>query len=153
MQEGDFPSLAKRPYEDQGPIDSRDTVTPALIADLPPALQTAVNEALAMSNEAHGKFLNNLPGVERRVNAAKGSSVSGESWVVAQMDLAALEMIRSPSVTALADVDALYMQRLDNEFEGKQPGGALLIAKSRSQIEAQVKAQQDAIDAMKAKLR
>lgn len=153
MQEGDFPSLAKRSYEDQGPIDSGATVTPALIASLPPALKAKVDEALARSNEAHGKFLNNLPGVEKRVSAAKGSSISSEAWVVAQMDLAALEMIRSPSVTALADVDALYSKQLEVEYAGEQPGGALIIGKMREQLLEQVNTQQAQIDSMKARLR
>ncbi len=153
MQTGDFPSLTKRPYEDAAPIDSSGSKPPVIASSLPEPLQMALNQALAKSSEAHGKFLNNLPGVKKRVNAAGGSSISSESWVVAQMDLASLEMIRSPSVAALADVDALYLKRLNAEFEDQQPGGAQIIAKNRDQIQAQVKAQQDAIDAMKARLR
>ncbi len=153
MQAGDFPSLAKRPYENGVAIDSEAQVTTALIANLPAPLKSAVNQALEQSNAAHRKFLNNLPGVEKRVGSARAASISSESWVVAQMDLASLEMIRGPSVSALADIDALYLERLNAEFDDEQPGGALIIAKSRDQIQAQVKAQQDAIDAMKAGLR
>ncbi|GAB5487138.1 MAG: hypothetical protein Pars2KO_07080 [Parasphingorhabdus sp.] len=153
MQSGDFPSLAKRSYENGTAIDSEARVTPALIANLPAPLQSAVNQALEQSNAAHKKFLGNLPGVEKRVGSARAASISSESWVVAQMDLASLEMIRSPSVSALADIDALYLAQLNTEFDGEQPGGALIIAKSRDQIQAQVKTQQDAIDVMKARLR
>lgn len=153
MQSGDFPSLAKRSYEDGSAIQPSEEVTPALIANLPAPLQVAVRQALEQSNIADKKFNNNLPGVKKRVNAATRSTISSESWVVAQMDLAALEMIRAPSVSALADLDRLYLERLNAEFKDTQPGGALIIAKNRAQIEAQVNAQQQEIDAMKARLR
>ncbi|MEP2990183.1 MAG: hypothetical protein ABJN65_14475 [Parasphingorhabdus sp.] len=153
MQTGDFPSLSKRPYENGPAIESPAPVSRPMATGLPASLQTAVNQAIVKSNAAHKKFLENLPGVKNRVRAAGRSSISSESWVVAQMDLAALELIRSPSVTALADMDALYLQRLNAEFEDAQPGGAQIVARNRNQIEAQVKAQQDAIDAMKVRLR
>lgn len=153
MQAGDFPSLSKRPYEDGAAIGSPAPVAPATAANLPAPLQAEVSRALAKSGDAHEKFLSNLPGVKNRVNAAGRSSISSESWVVAQMDLSALELIRSPSVNALADIDTLYLERLTAEYEGEQPGGAQIIAKHRKQIQDQVKAQQDEIDSMKARLR
>lgn len=152
MQEGNFPSLAKRPFED-APTAVVPPSVQTIVSALPPELQTTVDEVVAMSNAAHSQFLNNLPGVERRVGLARGSAISSESWVVAQMDLAALEMVRTPSVTALADIDALYIERLNSEFEQDSFGGGAIIAEKRNQISAQVERQQDAIDAMKAKLR
>jgi len=152
MQEGNFPSLAKRPFEDASTIVEPPAVPP-VVSSLPGPLQAAVDKAVTQSSTAHAEFLENLPGVQRRVNAAKGAAVSSESWVVAQMDLAALEIGRGPSVTALADIDALYTERLNSEFESENSGGAAIIASKREQISAQVRRQQDEIDAMKAKLR
>ncbi len=153
MQQGDFPSLAKRPYEVGAAIAAPvpDPLPP--VSTLPAPLREAVNQALSKSSQAHEKFLKNLGGVRSRVNAARGSSISSEAWVVAQMNLAALEMMRSPSVTALADVDSLYLERLNAEFEDEASGGAAVIGEKREQIQAQVSTQQSEIDAMKAKLR
>ena len=153
MQEGDFPSLAKRPFEDGAAIEPPAPTPRPTVSSLPAPLQTALSDAVARSNDAHRKFLKNLPGVKNRVNAARRSMVSSEAWVVAQMDLAALEMMRSPSIAALADVDALYLQRLNAEFEDAPTGGAAIIGEKRNQIQAQVNAQQSEIDAMKARLR
>ena len=153
MQEGDFPSLAKRPFEDAPTVvEPQNPATPT-VSSLPAPLKAAVDDAISKSGAAHAKFLKNLPTVQRRVNAARGSAVSSETWVVAQMDLAALEMMRSPSVTALADIDKLYLQRLNAEFEQEPSGGAAIIGEKRDQIQAQVDTQQSEIDAMKARLR
>lgn len=153
MQSGDFPSLSKRPYEDVPAID--ETVTPPLpqIESLPVALKNAVDAAIRQSNAAHQAFLADLPKVKQSVSAARGASPSSESWVAAHVELSSLEMDRSPSVSALADIDLLYLQRLDQEFSGEDKGAAALIAKSREQIEAQVSSQQAEIDQLKARIR
>ncbi len=154
MQEGDFPSLAKRAYEDV-PANS-DPVSPPVssaISVLPGPLQSAVSKAVRQSSSAHAKFLRNLPGVKKRVNNARGSAISSEAWVVAQMDLSALEIGRGPSISALADIDGMYISRLEAEYIDNDPGGAAIIAEKRELIRRQVKSQQDEIDAMKAQLR
>ncbi len=153
MQSGDFPSLSKRPYEDIPAID--ETVAPPSpqIGSLPVALKKAVDAAIRQSNAAHQAFLADLPKVKQSVSAARGASPSSESWVVAHIELSSLEMDRSPSVSALADIDLLYLQRLDQEFSGEDKGAAVLIAKSREQIEAQVSSQQVEIDQLKARIR
>ncbi|WP_422345634.1 hypothetical protein [Parasphingorhabdus sp.] len=146
MKEGDFPSLAKRPYEDIPAIPDIDTTQPALMEALPPVLKNAVDKAVQQSDTAHESFLQRLPGVKKSVSAARGSAPASESWVVAQVQLSALEMNRSPSVSALADLDSLYMKRLDEEFSGEEKGAAILIARSREKVEAQVSRQQREID-------
>ncbi|GAA0485477.1 hypothetical protein GCM10009096_30260 [Parasphingorhabdus litoris] len=153
MQEGDFPSLAKRPYEDAPAITDTAAPTPAQMATLPVALRNAVDAAIRQSNAAHQAFLGDLPKVKQSVSAARGAAPSSESWVVAQVQLSSLETDRSPSISALADMDALYMQRLDQEFSGEEKGAAALIAKSRERIEAQVSNQQQEIEKLKSGLR
>ncbi len=153
MQSGDFPSLSKRPYEDVPAIDDTAAPPPPQIAVLPAALKKAVEVAVQQSNVAHQAFLADLPKVKQSVSAARGAAPSSESWVVAQVALSSLEMDRSPSVSALADIDSLYMQRLDQEFSGEDKGAAALIALSRQKIEAQVSAQQSEIDQLKAGIR
>ncbi len=146
MKEGDFPSLAKRPYEDNPAIPDIDTTHTTLLEALPPVLKNAVDKAVQQSDTAHESFLQRLPGVKKSVSAARGSAPASEFWVVAQVQLSALEMNRSPSVSALADLDSLYMKRLDEEFSGEEKGAAILIARSREKVEAQVSRQQREID-------
>ena len=153
MQAGDFPSLSKRPYEDGPAIDEAATPLPAKMETLPAALKNAVDGAVRQSETAHQAFLQTLPKVERSVSAARGAAPSSESWVVAQMLLAALETDRSPSVSALADIDSIYMKRLDQEFTGEEKGAAALIAESREKIEAQVSSQQREVDNLKSRIR
>ena len=57
------------------------------------------------------------------------------------------------SVSALADLDALYFRRLESEFSDNPPGGAALIDRSRKQVAQQVEMQQRKIDELKAVLR
>ncbi|MGI9360091.1 MAG: hypothetical protein ACR2O7_00735 [Parasphingorhabdus sp.] len=153
MQSGDFPSLAKRPYEDGPAIEEMVPPPPPEMTDLPAELGNAVSAAIRQSNTAHQAFLSNLSTVRQRVSAAQGAAPSSESWVVAQVELSSLEMDRSPSVSALADMDLLYRQRLSAELDGAQPGGAALIAESRDRIEGQVASQQREIEALQSRLR
>lgn len=153
MQEGDFPSLSKRPFEDN-PVDS-DSLNDSdpVMQTLSGPLQNAVSASVRQSQAAHDAFLNDLADVEKAVADAGGAVPSSESWVVAQMKLSSLEVSRSPSVSALADIDALYLERLGQELDDSQPGGAALIAQSRDRIFGQVTSQQNKIDQLRASIR
>lgn len=152
MGEGDFPSLLKRPYEDD-PVMVESAAPPAANLPLPVDLQSDLSAAVARSGAAHNRFQAGLPAVKRRVDAARNAAVSSESWVVAHMELAALEIQRSPSVEALADIDALYRAQLERETAEGQSGGTTIIARQRDAVQAQVDRQQTEIDAMKNRLR
>ncbi|MEO0442043.1 MAG: hypothetical protein AAF067_14375 [Pseudomonadota bacterium] len=153
MQQDSFPSLSKRAIEDIPPAGSEPAPDVPTLSVLPPELQKEMDVAIGRSNTAHKDFLADLPAVEEAVAASRDAAPSSESWVVAQMKLAALETRRGPSVSALADLDALYMKRLDSEFADSQPGGAALIDRSRNQVIIQVDMQQKKIDELKAALR
>ena len=151
MQQGDFPSLQKRPYEDETAVETAVPIVPetTLSADL----QSRLNAAMAQSSAAHDGFRASLPAVKKRVDAARGAAVSSESWVVAQMELGALEIERSPSVEALADIDAIYTEQLSQEAAQRQSGGTAIIARQREIVQAHVNSQQAEINAMKNRLR
>ena len=153
MQSGDFPSLAKRPYEDRPVIDQTIEMPAPEMEALPDGLGNSVAAAVRQSNAAHQAFQKDLPNVRQKVSAAQGAAPSSESWVVAQMLLSALETQRSPSISALADLDSLYMRRLGEELDGAEQGAAALIAKSREKIADQVGSQQQQIEALKSRLR
>ena len=152
MQQGDFPSLQKRPYEDERVMDEP-PVPATTTSSLPADLERNLSAAVAKSGAAHGQFQARLPAVKKRVDAARGAAVSSESWVAAHMELAALEMQRSPSVEAMADIDALYRVQLERESIEGQSGGTTIIARQRDAVQAQVDRQQAEIDAMKNRLR
>lgn len=152
MQQGDFPSLQKRPYEDEQVVE--EPVAPIPDASvLPASVQGSLDAAVAASAAAHAQFLQRLPDVQKRVAAARGAAVSSESWVVAQMELASLERQRSPSVEAVADIDALYRVQLERESVSGQTGGAAIIAGQRDAVQAQVDRQRAEIDALTGRLR
>lgn len=152
MQEGDFPSLQKRPYEDE-PIMDAPAPPDAAITSLPADLRARLDAAVAQSGAANDRFRTRLPTVKDRVDAARGAAESSESWVVAHMELAALEIQRSPSVEALADIDALYREQLEREMAEGLSGGVAIIAGERDSVRTQVERQQVEIDAMKDRLR
>lgn len=152
MQEGDFPSLLKRPYEDAPVMDEPTAPAPA-VSSLPADIQGKLDAAVAQSRAAHDRFQARLPIVKSRVDTARGAAVSSESWVVAHMELAALEIQRSPSVEALADIDALYREQLEREIAADQSGGTALIGRQRDAVQAQVDRQQSEMDAMIDRLR
>lgn len=152
MQQGDFPSLQKRPYEDVAVVDESAVPAPITVS-LPAELQSNLNAAVTKSAAAHKQFQAKLPAVKKRVDAARNAAVSSESWVAAHMELAALEMLRSPSVEALADIDALYRTQLERESAEGQTGGTDIIAGQRNAVQAQVARQQTDMDAMTSRLR
>lgn len=152
MQQGDFPSLQKRPYEDERVMD--EPAAPATtISSLPAGLQGNLSAAVAKSAAADDQFQARLPVVRQRVAAARGAAESSESWVAAHMELAALEIQRSPSVEAMADIDALYRAQLERETVEGESGGTTIIARQRDAVQAQVDRQQAEIDALKNRLR
>ncbi|MEO9598986.1 hypothetical protein [Parasphingorhabdus sp.] len=151
MQQGDFPSLQKRPYEAESAVV--ETTPTAAVTSLPADVRSKLAAAVATSSAAHDQFQAMLPAVQARVDAAGGSNVLSEPWVVAQMELAALETERSPSVEAMADIDALYAAQLERDAAENRSGGAALIIGQRDAVQAQVDQQQAAIDAMKSRLR
>jgi len=152
MQQGDFPSLLKRPYESEPVMDA--AAAPAtVISSLTADLQGRLSAAVTSSGAADDQFQARLPVVKQRVDAARDAAVSSESWVVAHMELAALEIQRSSSVEALADIDALYREQLERETEADQIGGIAIIAERRDWVKAQVDRQQSEIEAMKNRLR
>ena len=81
------------------------------------------------------------------VGAAAGSVPGSEAWVVAQQALSRLEVARTGSVAALADLDRLMTERLAQEQQGAASGGAGAIAEARAVI-ADAVADQSAIIAV-----
>ncbi|ASK88784.1 hypothetical protein [Sphingorhabdus sp. SMR4y] len=152
MQDGDFPSLLERPYEN-APVTGEAPAPATAISALPADMQARLGAAVASSRAADIKYRVRLPAVKKLVNAARGAAQSSEAWVVAHMELAALEIERSPSVEALADIDALYREQLEQQAAADESGGTAIIGAQRDLVLAQVNRQQAEIEAMKDLLR
>jgi hypothetical protein len=86
------------------------------------------------------------------VRAAAGSAVSSEPWVAAQTSLSTLESARNGSVSALASLDVLYVERSNAIADGKATGGTEQIDAARRTALTMVDSQNDRIDALKSKL-
>ncbi|QGP78660.1 hypothetical protein [Sphingobium sp. CAP-1] len=144
-----YPSLAKRPIE-SAPVAA---VTPPLApAPADPALSAEIARYVAQADKGAAGFDAAAARADKAVQAAAGAAVSSDAWVAAQVAISALEAARNDSVSALASLDTLYVERSNAVAEGKARGGLEDIDAARSAALALVDQQNDRIDAMKARL-
>lgn len=150
-QTQDFPSLAPRP------IENRDDSTHA---PLPPAAQPAADAALIariaqladQAKTSGAAFTATLPKAVQAADAARGAVQGDERWVVAQQQLSALEAARAGATGVLAELDTLYLARLDAIARGESVGGADEIKAARADVERSAADQQAQIDAIRTRL-
>ncbi len=107
--QGEFPSLARRPAERLNtPVPAATpTAVPAQAAP-DPALLERIAALEAKARSAHERFIARSGPARSLVAAAAGAPVASESWSVATVALSELEAARSEAMIALADLDALY---------------------------------------------
>ncbi|MEJ7926157.1 hypothetical protein WG908_05215 [Sphingobium sp. AN641] len=149
--QGGYPSLAKRPIEGAPMAQPAPVVAPPVAAD--PALAQEVARYAAQAQAGQSAFDARLDAADRAARAAAGAGVSSEAWVVAQQAISALEQARNDSVSALASLDVLYVARANAEADGKAVAGGMdAIDTERAAALAMVDAQNDRIDALKARL-
>jgi hypothetical protein len=108
-QQGQFPSLARRPAEDidmtiepvrEAPVVARDAALGARIEALTDALRSGDRRFDADYSAASG--------------AARAAGPQGsESWVMAQQAISRLEASRAQTTAALADLNQLRLERAD----------------------------------------
>ena len=103
-------------------VQDQGTEAPAAAADSDLMQQLATLSSQADKGKAAFDAL--YPSAADHVRAAAGSAVSSEAWVVAHVDLSALEQARYDSVYAFASLDTLYAERAKALAEGKVQGGA-----------------------------
>lgn len=88
-----------------------------------------------------------------QIRAGAGAQVSSEAWVVAQLALARLEGERNGAVSALAELDTIYADRMLVEAQGGDNGGSDAVERVRREVLRIVDAQNDRLDALKALLK
>ena len=144
-----YPSLAKRAIED-API-AEAAAQPSPVAPEPELVQS-VDRLTAQAQAGGAAFDKAWPAADKAARAASGSAVSSEAWVAAQTALSALESARNDSVSALASLDVLYVERSNAAAEGKVSGGIETIDAARTSALAIVDSQNDRLDALKGRL-
>jgi hypothetical protein len=142
-----YPSLALRDVE-----RATGTLQPAAPPPyVPPAPSSAVlgrlDQLAADAASAHRAFLAEAPRARGAVAAARGAGPGADSWARAQVAVAALESTRSRAMTALADLDRIYV---DAALEGTD---LTRVGEVRGRVAAQVDEQNAAIDGMLGDLR
>lgn len=144
-----YPSLAKRAVEN-APV-AEPVAAPAPV-EADPALQAQVDRLSAQAQAGSAAFDRAWPAADRAARSAAGAAVSSEPWVAAQLAISALEAARNDSVSALASLDTLYVERSNSVAEGKARGGVEQIDVARKAALGIVDSQNDRIDSVKARL-
>jgi hypothetical protein len=141
--EGDFPSLSKRAYETDTPVEDPAQTPAPITTSLSAALKAQTDALVARAQKAHAAYESALPAASATAGSAAGSAVGSEAWVNAQMMLSRADGARADSVAALAEMDELTARERN---KGADAGLIALLAKPQSQIAALVKAQTEEID-------
>ena len=144
-----YPSLAKRAIE-SAPVAEPAAPPAPMAADA--ALLARIKGYGDQADRGRTAFDAAFARADRAVKAAAGAAVSSDGWVAAQVAISALEAARNDSVSALASLDTLYVERSNAVAQGKERGGLDEIDTARVATLALVDQQNDRIDAMKARL-
>ena len=144
-----YHSLAKRPIE-SAPVAQAAPPPAPVAADA--QLTEQIARFTAQAETGRTGFDAAYAKAEKAARAASGSSVSSDAWVAAQVAISALETARNDSVSALASLDTLYVNRTSAIADGKESGGLDALDSARTTALAIVDSQNDRIDALKAQL-
>lgn len=140
--DGDFPSLAKRPYEKANPIEEV-AVVEKLTTSLSADLQRQINTLLSRSSAAHAAFESSLPSMQSVAQSAGNSAPGSESWVNAHTKLSRTDSLRADGVAALGEMDRLVAREREN---GADSGLVALLSAPQQKIAERVKAENAEIE-------
>ena len=146
--EGEFPSLAKRPFEDNAPIVEGGAATPSAPQSLSADLQSKVSALESRVRRADSEFQSLLPATRNRAASASGAAQSSTGCVDAHIQLSRLDRTRADAVAALSELDQLVINQLDDELTGKSPRYSELMKVVLDRASAIVGRQNHQIDAI-----
>jgi hypothetical protein len=149
----EYPSLAVRPVERVAGTGTPAADTADAIPALPPAsadLTTRLAGLVDVARRAHNGFQAKQSATERAVNAA-GARL-GDGWTSAEVALSDLQTSRSGALTALTELDQLYVDERAAHPEQVSPTAAT-IATARDQVDSWVSAETAVIDRLGARLK
>lgn len=124
---------------------------PAVAGD--PKLDADIARLQAQADKGSAAFDTAYAQADKLTSAASSAAVSSDAWVAAQLAISNLESARNDSVSALASLDTLYVERTNAVAEGKAQGGVDSIDAARAAVLASVDAQNDRVDALKGRLK
>jgi len=107
---GSYPSLLPRPAELAGAAPAPPApVTPVAAAD------AAINARLAqlLDQARTGQSAFEAAHAEAAATVSRAGAAGSESWIAAQQAVSRLESARTPTVTALAELDAMARSRAE----------------------------------------
>jgi hypothetical protein len=136
--EGDFPSLSKRPFETDTPVDDPAEKPVPLTTALPAELERQTNALVARARKAHSDFENALGAARSTAQSASGSATGSESWVNAHMVLSRADGRRADALAALGEMDQLIARERE---KGADAGLVALLQQPQGQIAALVNAE------------
>jgi hypothetical protein len=110
---GTFPSLAPRAVEK---LSMEEPVRPVAVIPADASLARQIAELTAAARQGQSEFDRVLAAARSAAGAAGGPG--SESWIEAQQRLSRLEAARAPTVTALAELDALNVRRTNVPTSG-----------------------------------
>ncbi|MBB4857375.1 hypothetical protein HNO88_000682 [Novosphingobium chloroacetimidivorans] len=149
----DYPSLAVRPVERVQGSGAPAAGSADAIPTLPPAsadLTTRLAGLVDVARQAHGRFTARQAATERAVAAAGAARSDG--WTAAEVALSDLQTSRSGALTALAELDQLYVDERAAHPEQVSPA-ATAIGAARDQVESWVSSETAVISRLDARLR
>ena len=106
---GSYPSLLPRPAETTGTTAPSPPTPPVAASDQ--ALGARLAQLIAQSRQGQQQFEQALAGAGAKV--AKAGAAGSESWIEAQQAVSRLEGARTPTVNALAELDAMARGRAE----------------------------------------
>ena len=118
---GDFPSLAKRPYETGG-----------------------LEKIVAQAEAAQPAFQAALAKAQGVARSATGAAPQSESWIAMQMEISNLERYRTPVREAMSDMDGEYR----TASLAQKPADAVAIKDAMERVQAVDSLQADAVAAL-----
>ena len=151
-QAGEFPSLAKRPQERAGDRADAPTITTAISAPADAVLQAQLRDLSSQIGAGQAAFAKTLPQARAAMAAARGAAPASEAWVQAAMLLAALELDRGPSQTALSELDQVLVNRSMAPVGSAENGGMAEIDAAWMRANAVVAEQTRVIESLKMQL-
>lgn len=130
-----------------------EVAAPVPVAAVDPTLEADIARLMAQANSGSAAFDAAYARADKLTRGASDAAVSSDAWVVAQQAISNLESTRNDSVSALASLDTLYVQRTNAIADGKAQGGVERIDAARAAVLASVDGQNDRVDALKGRLK
>ncbi|MBB5685829.1 hypothetical protein [Sphingobium boeckii] len=128
-----YPSLAPRAIEQRGEEPKSTPLPPPAPADA--AVSRQLESLLNQARGGDAAFTAALPAAERAIAAARGGAVSGEAWITAQQQLSVLDAARTPTATAMATLDSLYIEIAGKAVTDAKAGGLIETEAAHSEVQ------------------